>query len=48
MWMIVSMAVGAVLVMLGLVRSYYRLLAVLLVLAILGGVGLAMLGGPVN
>jgi len=48
MWMIVSMIIGAILVVLGLVRSYYRLLAILLVLAVLGGVGLAMLGGPVN
>lgn len=48
MWLILSMAVGAILVVVGLVRSYYRLLAVLLVLVVLGGFALAMLGGPVG
>ncbi len=48
MWMLISMVIGAVLVVLGLVRSYYRLLAVLLAAAIVGAVALAMLGGPVS
>ena len=48
MWLIISMVVGAILVVVGFVRSYYRLLAVLLVLVVLGGLALAMLGGPVG
>ncbi len=46
MWMIGSMIIGVILVVLGLVRSYYRLLAALLVLVVFGGLTLAMLGGP--
>ncbi|MHA1566962.1 MAG: hypothetical protein ACTSX7_16750 [Alphaproteobacteria bacterium] len=48
MWLIVSMVVGAILVVVGLVGSYYRLLAFLLVVVVLGGLALAMLGGPVG
>lgn len=42
MW-IFSIAAGVVLLTLGLVRSYYRMIAVLLVVTVAGGIALAMM-----
>ncbi len=42
MW-IFSVVVGVVLLTVGLVRSYYRMIAVLLVVTVAGGIALAMM-----